>query len=220
LPRVQRQCYQARRSPPRDGEPSRPSTPGGGRIDPPANGIRSKRSGPRRSRFPRGPRGTRPKLRAEVSSDPAVINPIIGIVGGCACAATGHAAALHSPAMNSRRRIGHASSRFGGSLSWPRMQGNGLLRGKRGRRAAETRDEPPPSHLRPRVVGEPRGPRGLGTGFDPSRNGLFLSLRGSLMRFPARKGLGAPKGLRLPCGRRTRQSTTPRHQRKMSHGFP
>jgi hypothetical protein len=36
---------------------------------------------------------------------------IIGISGRCCCvrAITGHAAALPSPAMNSRRRIGHAS---------------------------------------------------------------------------------------------------------------
>ena len=40
-------------------------------------------------------------------------------------ATTGHAAALPSPAMNSRRRIGHASSRFTGSLSRLWMQGNG-----------------------------------------------------------------------------------------------
>jgi hypothetical protein len=34
-----------------------------------------------------------------------VSHPIIGIAGCCALAATGHAAVLPSPAMNSRRRI-------------------------------------------------------------------------------------------------------------------
>jgi hypothetical protein len=29
--------------------------------------------------------------------------------------------------MNSRRRIGHASSRFSSTLSWPRMHGNGAI---------------------------------------------------------------------------------------------
>jgi len=36
-------------------------------------------------------------------------NPITGIAGCCARATTGHAAALPSPTMNSRRRISHAS---------------------------------------------------------------------------------------------------------------
>jgi hypothetical protein len=45
--------------------------------------------------------------------------------GYCARATIGHAAALPSPAMNSRLRIGRPSSRFIGSLSRPRMHGNG-----------------------------------------------------------------------------------------------
>jgi hypothetical protein len=40
-------------------------------------------------------------------------------------ATTGHAAAVPSPTMNSRRHIDHAS----GTLSRPRLQGNGLRRG-------------------------------------------------------------------------------------------
>ncbi len=38
-----------------------------------------------------------------------------------------YAATPPSPAMNSRRRIGHTSYRFIGSLSRPRMQGNGYV---------------------------------------------------------------------------------------------
>jgi hypothetical protein len=59
---------------------------------------------------------------------PTVANPITGIAGCCARATTGHAAALPSPAINSRRRIGYPPSRFIGSLSWPGMQGNGYRR--------------------------------------------------------------------------------------------
>jgi hypothetical protein len=48
----------------------------------------------------------------------------------CDCDAHGHAAtALPSAAMKSRRRIGHPSCRFIGSLSRPRMQGNGYVAG-------------------------------------------------------------------------------------------
>ena len=39
------------------------------------------------------------------SADWGLGNPITGIAGCCALAASGHAAALPSPAMNSRRRI-------------------------------------------------------------------------------------------------------------------
>ena len=53
-----------------------------------------------------------------------VSHPITGIAGCCALAASGHAAAYPSPAMNSRRRI--VISRFDrGSLSRRRSQGNG-----------------------------------------------------------------------------------------------
>ena len=44
-------------------------------------------------------------VRAEASADPALTNPITGIAGCCARAASGHAAAPPSPAMNSRRFI-------------------------------------------------------------------------------------------------------------------
>ena len=53
---------------------------------------------------------------------------IIGISGRCCCvrAITGHAAALPSPAMNSRRRIGHASKPLCGQrisvrVAWERV---------------------------------------------------------------------------------------------------
>ena len=51
---------------------------------------------------------------------------IIGISGRCCCvrAITGHAAALPSPAMNSRRRIGHASHALSIAYrSWGCMSG-------------------------------------------------------------------------------------------------
>src|SRR6516164_6826951 len=44
----------------------------------------------------------------------------------CARATTGHTAALPSPAMNSRRRIGHASKPHAGSVSRSGSHGNGL----------------------------------------------------------------------------------------------
>jgi hypothetical protein len=44
-------------------------------------------------------------------------------------APNGHVTVLPSPAMNSRRRIDHASGRFIGSLSRRRMQGNGYVPG-------------------------------------------------------------------------------------------
>jgi hypothetical protein len=40
-----------------------------------------------------------------LSSEALLRNPIVGIIGCCARATTGHAAALPSPAMNSLRRI-------------------------------------------------------------------------------------------------------------------
>ena len=49
--------------------------------------------------------------------------------GCCARAAIGHTAALPSPAINSLRRIRDPPSRFNGSLSRSRMQGNGYVTG-------------------------------------------------------------------------------------------
>jgi hypothetical protein len=46
----------------------------------------------------------------------------------CARATTGHAAALPSPAMNSRHRIDHPPGRFIGSLSRTRMHWNGHVK--------------------------------------------------------------------------------------------
>jgi hypothetical protein len=54
--------------------------------------------------------------------------------GNWAAATMGHAAAPAIPVMNSRRRIDHPPGRFIGSLSRPRVQGNGLSRGRHGRR--------------------------------------------------------------------------------------
>jgi hypothetical protein len=53
-------------------------------------------------------------------------NPITGIAACCARAATGHAAALPIPAMNSRRRTGHASKPLCGQriavrVTWERV---------------------------------------------------------------------------------------------------
>ena len=71
------------------------------------SGIRPQYCGLRRSRSQRGP-GRKainteptPRLRGAV----LLRNPITGIVSCCARATTGHAAALPSPAMNSRRLI-------------------------------------------------------------------------------------------------------------------
>ncbi len=50
--------------------------------------------------------------------------PTTGIAGFCARATSGHAAALPSPAMNSRRRIRHASQPTADSLSRLRFHGN------------------------------------------------------------------------------------------------
>jgi hypothetical protein len=47
------------------------------------------------------------------SSDVLLRNPITGIAGCCARAASGHAAALPSSVMNERRLIGHPSSGLG-----------------------------------------------------------------------------------------------------------
>jgi hypothetical protein len=52
----------------------------------------------------------------------------------CAAASSGHAAAPPSPAMNSRRRISHASEPLYGTLSWPGLHGIGVARGTVGTR--------------------------------------------------------------------------------------
>ena len=55
----------SRRSPPPGGGPNRPPAPAVDRIDPPPSGIRSRRSGPRHSRFPSSPcRNARHDVRA------------------------------------------------------------------------------------------------------------------------------------------------------------
>ena len=64
--------------------------------------IRSSRFGPRQSRPPSDPVGIRPE-RAHRSGDSPCRNPITGIAGCCARAASGHAAAPPSSVMNSRR---------------------------------------------------------------------------------------------------------------------
>ena len=51
--------------------------------------------------------------------------PIRRIRSGCTLASTGHAAALPSPALNSRRRIVIPPADRGGSLSRGRLQGDG-----------------------------------------------------------------------------------------------
>ena len=85
------------RSRPHDGGPGQPSAPAGDRIGPPASGTRPSRSGPRRSRFHQAPCGTRPHGPLEASADPPSTNPITGIAGCCARAASGHAAAPAKP---------------------------------------------------------------------------------------------------------------------------
>ena len=85
------------------GEPGRPPALDTGQRDLPPSGIRSRRSGPRRSRFLSGPAGTRPHCGRR-SIDAAPRNPITGIAGCCPRAPSGHAAAAPpSVNMNSRR---------------------------------------------------------------------------------------------------------------------
>src|SRR5216683_2579085 len=65
-------------------------------------------------------------IRARVPSrDPGLINPITGFADCCARAPAGHAAALPSPAMNSRRRIHHL---FKLPL-WAAYRGRGCMSG-------------------------------------------------------------------------------------------
>ncbi len=96
----------ARQSRSPDGEPDRPPMPAIDRIDPPPSGIRSLRSGPRHSRFRSGLGGTRPGCVAYWPGAVVLRNPITGIAGCCARAASGHAtAAPPRSVMNSRRFI-------------------------------------------------------------------------------------------------------------------
>ena len=69
--------------------------------------IRSRRSGPRQNRFRSGPAGIGSReLRIDVGWTQLLRNPITGIAGCCARAASGHAAAAPpSSVMNSRRFI-------------------------------------------------------------------------------------------------------------------
>ena len=88
------------------GEPVRPPAPAADRFDSRPSGIRSPRSRPRHSRFPSGPGEMRADGPRIASGDVASRNPITGIAGCCARAASGHAAAAPpSSVMNSRRFI-------------------------------------------------------------------------------------------------------------------
>ena len=87
-------------------------------FDPRPSGTRSRRSGPRRSLLPSGSGGIHAdecghRVRRLVSR-----NPITGIAGCCARAASGHAAscAPASPAMNSRRSHSITSSALASSV--------------------------------------------------------------------------------------------------------
>ena len=87
-----------------DDEPDRPPAPAIDRIGPPPSGIRSRRCGPRHSRFRSGLGGTRGRRPANRSGDSLPRKPITGIAGCCAYAASGQAAAtLPSVPMNCRR---------------------------------------------------------------------------------------------------------------------
>ena len=115
-----RRRRQWRRSRPPGGEPDRPPAPATDRIDPPPSGIRSRRCGPRRSRLRSGLGGTRPRDAGSVEATPLLRNPITGIVGCCARAASGHAAAPPSSVMNSRRLIRSPRRRGRATIVVPR----------------------------------------------------------------------------------------------------
>ena len=128
--RLGRQCRSgtaARRSRPPDGEPDRPPAPAVDRIGPRPSGIRSLRSGPRHSQLLSGPGGMRAQRGAYRSASALLRNPITGIAGCCARAASGHAAAAPpSSVMNSRRFIRSprrrgraASAERQGRAPWP-----------------------------------------------------------------------------------------------------
>ena len=97
-------------------------------IDPPPSGIRSPHSGLRHSRFRSGPAESAAIRRAALSGDALLRNPITGIAGCCARAASGHAAAAPpSSVMNSRRSHSITSSArassVGGTVEAERLGG-------------------------------------------------------------------------------------------------
>ena len=93
----------ARRSRRPAGEPNRPPAPAADPFDSRPSGIRSPRSRPRHSRSPSGPGEIRADGRPTRQAIWGLRNPITGIAGCCARAASGHAAAPPSSVMNSRR---------------------------------------------------------------------------------------------------------------------
>ena len=101
------------------GEPDRPPAPAADRFDSRPSGIRSPRSRPRHSRCPSGPgemRADGPRSRQAMWLSR---NPITGIAGCCARAASGHAAAAPpSSVMNSRRRSHSITSSARGEQRW------------------------------------------------------------------------------------------------------
>ena len=106
LGRQRRGGHRSRRSRRPGGEPDRPPATAIDHICLPPSGIRSSRSRPRHSRFPLGPGEIHADGPRIVSGDVALRNPITGIAGCCARAASGHAAAAPpSSVMNSRRLI-------------------------------------------------------------------------------------------------------------------
>ncbi len=78
-----------RQSRPPAGLSNPPPEPATGRSGLPPSGIRSRRSGPRRSPLPSGPGETRSTRCATSASDALRRNPITGIAGCCARAASG-----------------------------------------------------------------------------------------------------------------------------------
>jgi hypothetical protein len=115
------------RSPLRGGGRDRLRAPALDQFDSPPSGIRPPRFDPRHSRFPSGPGATQTVKFLESSADRALRNPTTGTAGCCARTASGHAAALPSPAMNCRRRIGHASSRYGAAYRGQGRMGTGCI---------------------------------------------------------------------------------------------
>ena len=113
----------SRRSPRPDGEPGRPPAPAAGHIGPRPSGIRSPRSGPRHNPISFRPWRNPRRDSAMPSGDWLLRNPITGIAGCCARAASGHAAAAPpSSVMNSRRFIRS-----------PRRRGRAATAARRGR---------------------------------------------------------------------------------------
>ena len=91
-----------RQSRPPDDEPDRLPMPAADRIGPPPSDIRSRHCGPQHSRSRPGLAGTRAN-GGRRSGESLLRNPITGIAGCCARAASGQAAAPPSRVMNSRR---------------------------------------------------------------------------------------------------------------------